>query len=697
MARRFRFTLILLLAALGTALAAVAGWRFARASAPVNGPIILISIDTLRADHLPAYGYKQVTTPAIDALAADGVVFERAYAHAPQTLPSHAAMLSGRLPFDTDVRDEPGAVVKPGERLLPQMLGERGFATGGVVSARLLRKESGISQGFDFFDSEFPMPSPDALPEQVRRDGAASELIAEHWLDQQRSRVFLFLHLYEPHAPYTPPRQYASFTPYDSEIAYADEIVGRLVQHLKTRQLYDRSTIMLTSDHGEGLGDHGEREHGVFLYDETIHVPLIVKQAGNERAGRRVADVVQHVDLVPTVLDLAKAPIPGNLRGRSLTPLLDGTSAPRATTVYSEALYASYHFGWSALAALTGPRFRYVNAPLEELYDLEHDRGERQNVAEREPKERQQLRSTLDTMTHAVETVRTPLVDPKDKRAIIDSYRRAVELTSERGWTQAIAVLQDILRREPQLVNVWNDLARVAERIDRFAIALDAYRRVAELTYEPAPMLGAATALLNLNKLDEARREAETAADATDVGAMQAQAHALLARIALARRDQDQARLEAEATGTLDPNVPMTPYVEGRLLYDRGRFAEAWPFFEETLSALAKHPGVRLDDAHYYAGDTLARLERYSEAEFEFGEQLRLVPHHARARAGLAAVYAKTWRSDEAEQAATELIELAPTPESYALAARLWRSLGKPKEADAVRAEGQRALANRGH
>src|SRR5262249_55786951 len=160
-----------------------------------------------------------------------------------------------------------------------------------------------------------------------------------------------------------------------------------------------------------------------------------------------------------------------------------------------------------------------------------------------------------------------------------------------------------------QLVNVWNDLARTAERIDRFTIALDAYRHVAELTSEPAPMLGAATALLNLNRLDEARREAEMAADVTEVAGVQAQAHALLARIALARRDQDQARQEAEAAGMLDPNVPITPYVEARLLYDHGRFAEAWPFFEETLAGLAKHPAVRLDEVHYYAGDTLARLE----------------------------------------------------------------------------------------
>ena len=161
MARPFRYTFILLSVALATGLAAAGGWRYARASAPVNGPIILISIDTLRADHLPVYGYHRVKTPAIDALAADGVVFERAYSHAPQTLPAHASLLSGRLPFETGVRDNVGFAVKASERLLPQMLRDRGFATGGVVSTYLLRKETGVNQGFDFFDDEMPLdPTP---------------------------------------------------------------------------------------------------------------------------------------------------------------------------------------------------------------------------------------------------------------------------------------------------------------------------------------------------------------------------------------------------------------------------------------------------------------------------------------------------------------------------------------------------------
>src|SRR3954462_3585384 len=207
MARRpFRRTLILASVALGTALSAAGGWRYARASAPVNGPIIIISIDTLRADHLPAYGYRKIKTPAIDLLAANGVVFERAYSHAPQTLPAHTALLSGRLPFETGVRDDAGGVIKRGERLLPQLLRERGYSTGAIVSASLLGRNSGINQGFDFFDDEMPVNPEEPTAAPGERDGGDAEKIAEHWLDSAgTSRAFLFLHLNEPHRPYSPP------------------------------------------------------------------------------------------------------------------------------------------------------------------------------------------------------------------------------------------------------------------------------------------------------------------------------------------------------------------------------------------------------------------------------------------------------------------------------------------------------------
>jgi arylsulfatase A-like enzyme len=719
--RSVRFTFIVGLAALATALAAVSGWRFARASAPLSGPIVIVSIDTLRADRLPAYGYGGVRTPAIDALAADGILFERAYAHAPQTLPAHASILTGRLPFETGVRDNVGFSLKPTERSLAQMLRERGYATGAVVSAFALRKATGIAQGFDYFDGEMTAGATAGTVGRLKRDGGASETLAERWLTSiGSSRALLFLQIDEPHKPYALPDRFAEAPPYDAAVAYSDEIVGHLVHYLKSHQLYDRSTIVLLSDHGEGLGDHGEQQHGLFLYEEDLHVPLVIKQEGNAGAGRRVRDLVQQIDLVPTILELVKAPVPGNLRGRSLKPLLDGTAHLDARFVYSEAMYGRYHFGWSELVAITDEQYRYVKAPDAELYDLGLDPHERQNLAPQRPELLGPLRAALDRSgataplpmpadesgTDANERLqalgylggRKPapdpavevLPDPKERRQILETYREALDLAGHRSWREAIARLQQLLRDDPGLPELWNQLAGLAERLDRFDVAADAYKHSAEL--EPtsaAAYLRAAAALLKQRKFEDARTEAarasEIAADA-DRGS-RAEAHALLARIALARRDADAARDEAARAHAADSRMPLPAFVDARLLYDQGRFDDALPLFEEAVEQQRKSGGPAMADLHYYAGETYSRLERYSEAETEYAAELGEFPLNVRARGGLAMALHALGQPDAAARAIGDMTDLVPTTESYTLAARLWTLVGNRLQADAVRAE----------
>lgn len=727
-ARPFRYTLILVSVALGTALAAVGGWRYARASAPLNGPIIVISIDTLRADHLPAYGYAKLKTSAISALAADGVVFERAYSHAPQTLPAHATLLSGRLPFETGVRDDTGFALKATERLLPEMLRDRGYTTAAVVSSFLLRKETGIGQGFDFFDGEMPPGAPEQPFSGVQRDGGESEAIAERWLATKgTSRAFLFLHLHEPHAPYAAPERFSMYAPYDAEIAYADEIVGRLVRYLKSHQLYDRSTIILLSDHGEGLGDHGEQEHGLFLYDEAVHVPLIIKQEGNVGGGRRVADVVQHLDLAPTILDLVKAPIPGNLHGRTLKPLLEGGRHLPAARVYAEALYGRYHFGWSELTAMSDGRFRFINAPRPELYDLTNDPRERENrfgpADATADAEGQTLRRALETLlgrSHlvapgatspaerdrlqalgyiagpmgAVENRGDALPDPKDTVDILTTYRDALNRAGQGQWLEAIGLLQQILREHPEMAAVWNQLAIFATRVDRHDVAANAYTHMVELS--PADLsarIGAGTALLRLRKLEEARRQASEAVALASDGPSRASAHDLLARIALARRDGDTARAEADFAHLADPTLPLPTYVEARLLYDQGKYVEALPLFERAIVDLKNAGGPPMVDWHYYIADTLARLERDADAEAELLEELRLFPSNTRARTGLATLYHRTGRTDEAVDTLAALVRITPTPEAYSLSTRLLTSFGKRQQAERLRADARKIFA----
>ena len=268
-----------------------------------SGPVILISIDTLRADRLPAYGYKGITTPAIDRLVADSILFENAYAHSPQTLPSHTSILSGQLPFEHSVRDNVGFEIKPAQRFLQHALKDAGFTTGGFVSSYVLRRQVGFHLGFDQYDDNMPPAAPDRPLGQMQRAGMDTLAAASTWLDTLTSpKFFLFFHIYEPHRPYAPPPHIKAGNPYDGEVQYADEIVGKLLDRLREKDLYDDATIVLLSDHGEGLGDHGEDEHGIFLYRETTHVPLVIKLPRKAGGGRRVAAPVQHIDLVPTHL-----------------------------------------------------------------------------------------------------------------------------------------------------------------------------------------------------------------------------------------------------------------------------------------------------------------------------------------------------------------------------------------------------------
>lgn len=713
--------LVLVLAALW------AGWRTFPGSSR-RGPIILISIDTLRADHLPVYGYTRVATPHIDALARDGAVFERAYSHSPQTLPAHTSILTGELPFEHGVRDNLGFTVKPGQRTLPQLLAGQGYATAGFVSSFVLRQDTGIGQGFALYDSDMPPSSPGAAIGQVQRDGSMTLARVERWLDGQTGPAFfLFLHLYEPHTPYRPPERFARYDPYDGEIAYADEIVGRLVDSLKRRKLYDDATIVLLSDHGEGLGDHGEQEHGVFIYDESIRVPLIVRLPDGRGAGRRDASPVQHVDVTPTLLDLAGIARPPEWRGRSLRPLLESGAALDEQGIYSESMYPRYHFGWSELTSLTDARYRFIQAPRHELYDLADDPRERNNLAGRRAQTETAMRAALDRLTAGraigapaavsdearerlqalgyvgmqssigADVSSSSLADPKDKVHVLEDYRRAITLANERRFAEAVPVLRGMLAGEPGMADVWQQLGNILSRLGRHQEAVDAFKRfVALKPGDPGGLVLVAGTLMRMDRLDEAWSHAQlavTIAPESDRRS-RASAYETLARVALRRNDLDAARRAAADAHQADPTLPMPDYVQGRILHLSGRYGDALPYFERALAQLEAR-SITLGEIHYYTGDTLARLERHAEAETQFRREVALFPQNSRAWASLAMLYQATGRRAEAAQAIGDLLARVGTADAHDLAAELWTMFGEPQRAADVRAQARRRAEGR--
>ena len=694
---------------------ALAAWAIRRtwsqAPSPANAPVILISIDTLRADRLPAYGYQKVRTPNIDAFAAQSVLFERAYSHAPQTLPAHASILSGALPFEHGVRDNVGFTLAPGRWSLPGALRERGWPTAGFVSAYVLRAQTGINQGFDTYDSELPAASGELSVGQVQRSGDATVAAADRWLAQRDAArpFFLFLHLYEPHTPYSPPARFASYDPYDGEVAYVDEILGRFFDRLRALDLYDRATIVLLSDHGEGLGDHGEQEHGLFLYQETIRIPLMVKLPGRSQ-GRRVAIPVQQIDLAPTILDMIGAPGVANTHGRSLKPILDGTGAVADAGIYSEALYSRYHFGWSELYSLTDARYRLIRAPRDELFDLERDPQEAVSVAAERPQVRQAMRSALEGLIRnasisapaavseqdrqrlaalgyvgggssvALSLPGDKLADPKDKVKLLERYRQASDLAGALKYDEAAAGFRAVLAEDPEMSDVWRQLAEVEVRRGSMPDAIAAYRQV--ITRNPkdaGSLLGMASALLRVGQLDPARQHAELAIAVTP-----ASAHEMLAKVALAAKDAATARREAALAQQADNTLPMPAYVDGVIYYNEGRYPEAVASLRRAKDALHGRT-VQMNDLNYYIGDSLARMERYPEAEPYLLEEVRLFPHNVRARAGLAMLYRAMGRNADSERVIEEMLRVSPTPEARVVAAQLWTMFGEPEKAQRVK------------
>lgn len=689
-------------AIVGALIVAAFGWRFWSASSAASGPIVVISIDTLRADRLPMYGYAQGRTPALARFANDALLFESAWSSSPQTLPAHSTIFSGQQPFAHGVRDNIGFTVGAQVPWLPDLLTQAGRSSAGFVSTFVLRQQVGFGRGFTVYDDQLPAATPDRPLGEMQRPGTDTLAAALRWLGSAPTNYFLFFHIYEPHTPYSPPIVPASGDRYDGEVTHADAIVGQLLDALRARGDYDRATIVILSDHGEGLGDHGEDEHGLFLYRSTIQVPLLIKTPSSLRAGQRESTPVQHADLAPTLLSLAGLPTPSGMSGRSLVPLLDGTGSIAPAPIYAEAMSPRYHFGWSELYALTDERYRYIKAPRAELFDLTEDPREQTSVIGARSSVASAMASALDALATAAPvsapdavsaadrqrlaalgyvgtqsrttSTTTTLADPKDKIDVLRRYQRASSLAGEGRWTDAIEAYRALLAIEPDMVDARLQLAGAFEKSGDLTSALATYRAVIEQDARSAAALtGAAAILVQLGRFDEARAHAELA-----VPVAPAQAHELLARLAVQRGDADGARRHARDAATADPSLPMPAFIEGLLLYTQGAFAASVGPLTEAARALTART-EQVADVRYLLADALARQNRFTDAEPWFVAEIAATPHHFRARAGLAMVRWELGRQDDARRTVADLEAAAGRlgqAEGFMLAAQLWSMFG---------------------
>jgi arylsulfatase A-like enzyme/Tfp pilus assembly protein PilF len=605
--------------------------------------VLLVTIDTLRADALGAYGQAAAATPWIDRLAAGGVRFDQAHASTVVTLPSHATILSGLYPFRHGVRENAGFRFPAATDTLATILRARGYRTGAFVSAFPLDARFGLTRGFDVYDDRFPKGDATAFRVPERR-GADTIAAALAWIGGSQSPQpanarrpwFAWVHLYEPHFPYAPPEPYASRyrdRPYLGEVAAADAMLGPLLQPVVDAPGGAGTLVVLTGDHGESLGEHGEMTHGLFAYEGTLHIPLIVHQP-RLLSPRTIGVPVRHVDILPTILDALGAPLPPALDGQSLWPLAAGGAAPPLAS-YFESLSASINRGWAPLYGVSRGPMKYIDLPIPELYDLSTDPAEAHDLSASRPdqvrelqrllgelraadrriapaRESAETREQLRSLGYVTGTVpaKTRYTDADDPKRLIAIDREIEEVVSryQRGdLPGAIALGQRIVQERPDMPLSLVHLAFLYNEAGDHARATAAIRRALELN--PAAMDVAALAgayLTEAGLADEAVRRLTpyAAVPEPDVDVLNAYGVAL-ATAGRTREALDafaRARAADPASGLALVNVATVYLMQG----DRARAAAS---FEEALAA-----DPTLARAHNGLGVVAAEQHDYERA-----------------------------------------------------------------------------------
>jgi len=481
--------------------------------------VVVITIDTLRADHLGCYGYKQIRTPNIDALAAESARFERAYTPVPVTLPAHTAIFTGTYPTLSGMHDFSGNKLNPTQPTLASVLKQQGYVTGAVIGSAVLDSRFGLNQGFDFYYDHFDFSRlQESNLEEMERPGNVVADVALEWLSKNRgSKFFLWMHLYDPHFPYRPPAPYSEQYKdrlYDGEIAFADAQVGRLIAFLKAKDLYRNTLIVLSGDHGESLGEHGEKTHGFFIYNATLHVPLIVHLPG--AAAKAVPELVSLTDLMPTVLQALKVAVPAKVQGRSLLALLAVKKEDDSRNLYAETFLPRLHFNWSELRSVETEKYQFIEAPKPELYDLAADPGETRNLYAEKKAVSGELQARLSALVRqysadkelAEKTGLDPalmerlkslgyagfsgggnstatdksLPDPKDRIQVYELISDAIAESQHGEYQDSTDNLTAALKTEPTSVPVHYLLGLNYYRLHEFAKAVEEFQRVLQLS-----------------------------------------------------------------------------------------------------------------------------------------------------------------------------------------------------------------------
>jgi arylsulfatase A-like enzyme/Tfp pilus assembly protein PilF len=601
-------------------LSSLAGCRRERpaGTAATRPNVLLVTIDTLRADHLGCYGHARAATPTLDALAARGVRFATAIAHVPLTGPSHASILTGRTPLGHGFRDNGGYVIPAEAKTAAEDFRQSGYRTAAFVSGFPLDRRFGFDRGFDAYDDHLPKGNDPRRTPYVERLADATTDAALRWLGAplpagSPASFFLWVHYYDPHAPYEPPAALADrfrAAPYDGEIAFVDAQLARLLRGLEEKVGLAHTVVLVTADHGEALGEHGEDTHGLFVYDATLKVPWIMAGPGLP-AGRVATTVARGIDVLPTLLDYAELAPAAGVEGRSLRPAAEGREMSDAPA-YAESLYPEREFGWAPLHAWRTSKLKLIEAPRPELYDLEADAAETANRAAAQPARAEELRKTLQAALSRPAPAAAATVDPETAARLgALGYVGGGHAQPDSGRA----------RRDPK------DGVRLLPRINRGMSAARADPKLAirELTAVLAEDPGLLAALRT--------RAVAYAADGR---------HDLA--VADLRRLEKDGRLTAEDAIVLGDNLRFS-----------GRRAEAVAVLERAARENPKFPQPWLSLAEVHIKE-----HKNAEAAADYQRVLALVPDHIEALRGLGDLALLEGRLDEAAARYARILEVDP-------------------------------------
>ncbi|MCR4410620.1 MAG: sulfatase-like hydrolase/transferase [Candidatus Saccharicenans sp.] len=643
-----------------------------------NFNVILITVDTLRADRLGCYGFVPDVTPAMNKMAAAGVRFENCIAQTPLTLPSHATILTGTLPIHHGVRDNGGFVVPPQLETMAETFKSAGYQTAAFVSAYVLDSKWGLNQGFDYYFDRFDLGRFEKISlgeVQRRAEETINEALA--WLEKNKSgKFFAWIHLYDPHTPYEPPEPFKSRfpdRPYLGEIAYTDSQLSRFWSYLEKEKLLDNLFLVLASDHGESLGEHGETTHGFFVYQEAIHVPLIFITPFEKFKGRTYSGVVTLTDIMPTLLEMTGLTIPPEVQGKSLIRFFAGKQKPEDRLAYSETYYPRYHYGWSELRSFQNNRYKLIIAPVPELYDLKSDPDEQKNLVyvekkvfeeltrlaedfekkagekaieadfasvDEETREKLAALGYLGSFVDPARLAGKKLADPKDKINIFNEISRARETGMAGNFEEAIGALRKILEEDPTISDGFFALGNVYFKARRFQEAVEAFTRALELKPDDS------FAVINVANCYAALNKPELA---------------------------EQFILEQVKKGFDDPQFY---HVLGTLYALRNNYDKALPYFEECLR---KNP--RSASAHNAIAAICLNRDNLACAEEHLQAARELNPTLLNLRYNLAQLYEKQNRLQEAMDLYQQ--EIADSPSHYKALfnlARLYRLQHREQE-----------------